>query len=89
MASCTPCVATDIGDSAWIIGDTGIVVPKRQPEDLAEAWRTLLSQDPDQRVSLGGAARRRAIEEFSLDRAIASYEQLYSEVAEAQAATER
>ena len=89
MASGTPCVATDIGDSAWIIGDTGIVVPKRQPEDLAEAWRTLLSQDPDQRVSLGGAARRRAIEEFSLDRAIASYEQLYSEVAEAQAATER
>lgn len=88
MASAVPCVATDIGDSAWIIGDTGIVVPKSQPKDLAEAWRTLLDRDAEQRAALGQAARRRAIEEFSLDRAISSYEQLYRETAEAQAATE-
>lgn len=44
MACGVPCVVTDVGDSAWIVGDTGIVVPARSPELMMNAWETLLAR---------------------------------------------
>lgn len=38
MATGVPCVVTDTGDSAWVVGDRGIVVEPGKPEALAEAW---------------------------------------------------
>src|SRR5215203_1422565 len=32
-----PCIATDVGEARDLIGDTGIVVPPRRPDALAEA----------------------------------------------------
>jgi len=47
MACGVPCVATDVGDSAWIIGDMGIVVPPRDPQALADGWRKMLAAPVD------------------------------------------
>jgi len=81
MACGVPCVVTDIGDSALIVGDTGRVVPPKDPEALAEAWYELLAVGPDVRARLGVAARRRIEERFSLTSAIAKYEELYEGIA--------
>lgn len=77
MACAVPCTVTDVGDSASIVGETGRVVPPRDHQALAEAWRALLRVGPAGRARLGRAARRRIEEHFSLPAVIARYEQLY------------
>ena len=44
MACDVPCVATDVGDSAEIIGDCGLIVPRRDPQALAQRMATLLER---------------------------------------------
>ncbi len=80
MACGVPCVATDVGDSALIIGDTGIIVPPKNPQALADGWKKILMMDVEERRKLGQAARRRIEENFSLDSVVARYENLYREL---------
>ena len=44
MSCGIPCVVTDVGDSAVIVGDLGFVVPPRDPRSLADAWNRCLSE---------------------------------------------
>jgi glycosyltransferase involved in cell wall biosynthesis len=82
MACGVPCVATDVGDSRWIIGDTGRVVPPRDPEALADGWLEMIAIGSEARRALGQRARARAVREFAIDRAVGRYEALYREVAD-------
>jgi len=77
MSCGVPCVVTDVGDSAWIVGNTGRVVPPRNPEALANTWKELIDQGAEGREVLGKAARARIIEYFSIDSVVAQYESLY------------
>jgi glycosyltransferase involved in cell wall biosynthesis len=81
MACGVPCAVTDVGDSSVIVGDTGRVVPPKNPQALADAWHGLLTLGPDERARLGQAARRRMEEHFDLLGAVAKYEKLYEELA--------
>jgi glycosyltransferase involved in cell wall biosynthesis len=81
MACEVPCVVTDVGDSAWIVGDTGRVVPPRQPIALAEACFDLLEMDVADRRQLGLAARARINQHFHLPDIVGRYERLYRELA--------
>jgi glycosyltransferase involved in cell wall biosynthesis len=76
MACGRPCVATDVGGVPEAIGDTGLIVAPRSPVALAQACTTLLRADGLRR-RLGHAARQRALEFFTLDRAIKVYEEVY------------
>ena len=81
MACGVPCAVTDVGDSALIVGDTGLVVPPRDPEALAGAWDELLGRGPEGLAWLGAAARRRIAENFEIGVITERYESLYRTVA--------
>jgi glycosyltransferase involved in cell wall biosynthesis len=77
MSCGVPCTVTDVGDSGLIVGNTGWVVPPKNPEALAKAWQESIELGAEGREALGKAARTRVIECFSLDSVVASYERLY------------
>jgi glycosyltransferase involved in cell wall biosynthesis len=76
MAVGVPCVATDVGDIAEFVADTGKIVSAADAAALANAWSTLLHQTPEQREYLGRQARQRVAARYSLDAVIRSYQQL-------------
>jgi len=76
-----PCVATDVGDSASLLGDTGLVIPTRAPQALADAWRKLITLGPEGRHELGASGRARIREHFSIKAIVTAYEDLYENIA--------
>ena len=80
MACGVPCVVTDVGDSAWIIGDTGIVIKPRDEKALTKAWVALIELGSEGRARLGRSARQRVIEHFSIDIVVKQYEDLYRDI---------
>ena len=77
MACGTPCVTTDVGDAALIVGDTGWVVPPQNAAALAEGLDVAHSDWARGAESWGGrqaAARERITGNFDLDRMTSAYE---------------
>lgn len=75
MACGVPCVVTDVGDSARIVGDSGEVAPPRDVEALAQAMLGMLNRverEPD----LAQRVRSRIEKEFSLVRMLERSEQI-------------
>ncbi len=82
MACGTPCAATDAGDSALLIGETGRIAPVGDAQALAEAALGLLCLPPEERGALGAAARSRVEREYNLDGIVRQYAQLYRSLAQ-------
>ena len=78
MSCGVPCVVTDVGDSASIVGDQGQVVPPNAPEALAAAMAETALLPRDVRALRGSRARNRIVEHF----AIAGVARRYAEVLE-------
>lgn len=78
MACGTPCISTDVGDAALILGDTGWVVPRRDPRALS-----LAIADAVNCVKTGAfverqlASRKRIVENFSLEKMRLAYVELW------------
>jgi glycosyltransferase involved in cell wall biosynthesis len=70
MATGLPCVVTDVGDAREIVGDTGITVQPRDPEQLAAALGRLLTTPAGARRELGQRARQRILENYSISRMV-------------------
>ena len=72
-------VSTDVGGVREAVGDTGLVVPPRDPAAMAAAALELLG-DPVRRRAMGEAARLRVIEQFTLRRTIDTFRSVYLEL---------
>ena len=81
MACGVPCAATNVGDVPKIIGDTGVVVPPRDPAALAAGWAKLAALKPEGRRALGLRARQRIIDRYSLAANARAYADLYRSLA--------
>lgn len=77
MSVGVPCVVTDVGDSGSLVGATGVVVPRRDPEALAAGVLRLAALAPEERAALGAAARERIERCFSLPEIAARYESVW------------
>jgi glycosyltransferase involved in cell wall biosynthesis len=77
MASALPCVATDVGASAYVLGDAGFLVPPRNPNALAEGIERLLVLGEEKRTALGGQARNRVMGRFAFQNMVKGHEELY------------
>jgi glycosyltransferase involved in cell wall biosynthesis len=80
MAMEKPVVATDVGGTRELIGDTGVLVPAQDADALAEAMWSVMSMAPEDREGLGKQARARICEHFGLDARADEWEALYSRV---------
>ena len=80
LASGIPCVATDVGDAARILGNAGLVVPPRDPAALVAAVQKILDMPMAERDAWRQQMRQRAEQEFSLADVIARYERMYREI---------
>ena len=79
MACAVPCVTTDVGDSAYIVGNQDQVVKPRDPQGLARAIRGILELPKEQRRALGERCRRRIEKEFHLSAVVEHYQSLYKD----------
>lgn len=77
MACGVPCVATDVGDCAYIVGDTGKVVPPGNVAAFAAAVAEMLSLTHEQRASMGEKARTRVGRYFDVKRIVRRYQESY------------
>lgn len=84
MACAVPVVATDIGDTRWVMGDTGRLVPPGDPAALAQACIELL----DAGVTRDLAARTRIEQQFSIESVLQKFATLLGSSHEASAARE-
>lgn len=77
-----PVVATPVGGTPEVVadGETGLLVPPRDPAGLAEAIGRLLAE-PELRARMGEAGRSRVAERFSADEMTRRVLEVYDEVA--------
>ncbi|RLG99177.1 glycosyltransferase, partial [Candidatus Bathyarchaeota archaeon] len=78
MASGLPVVVTNVGGNPEVVvdGETGFLVPPKNPEKMAEAIITLL-KNKELAKKMGVAGRKRVEEKFSLERMVREYEEIY------------
>ncbi len=82
-AAATPAVATRVGGVPDVIrdGETGILVPPRDPKAMANAIEAL-ARDAARRQAMGQAARAHVVPNYGLDRMVARIEALYETLIE-------
>ena len=81
MAAGLPVVATAVGGTPELVveGETGLLVPPRDPAALAQAILTLLN-DPELARRLGKNGRYRATTQFTIQQMVQQTENLYQQL---------
>jgi glycosyltransferase involved in cell wall biosynthesis len=80
MSCGVPCVVTNVGDSAEIVGSTGLVVPPQDKTQLASAILHFLQYPQSDQISLGQKARERILSLYEINSIAGRYLDLYQRV---------
>jgi glycosyltransferase involved in cell wall biosynthesis len=80
MACGVFCVVTDAGDSAAIVGETAVVVPRGNPDALSQGLLHAVAMGPAKRQTEGQAARERVIRNFGLECFAREYEDFFARI---------
>jgi len=78
MAMGLPCVTTDVGDAVLLLGGFGAVVPAEDSVALANGLREMIEMTEAERLALGKRTRERIESEFTLERTLERFEELYT-----------
>lgn len=81
MATGLPCIGTDVGDTARLIGSAGIVVPPGDAQALAAAITSVAALSKGERRRLGEMARQRIAAEFEIGEIVNQYRAFYESIA--------
>jgi glycosyltransferase involved in cell wall biosynthesis len=73
-----------IGETSLLVGDTGIIVPPRDPQALADGWEKLLSLNLEARQHLGIQARQRIEQNFDIVDITLRYQAIYEQMVSSQ-----
>ena len=80
MASGTPCVVTDVGDSSLIVGDTGWVTRTSNSKELANNIKKAINKSKSKKWNyLCLKARKRIVKKFSIKKMIVSYNKIWQQ----------
>ncbi len=80
MAMGLPCVVTDVGDTAILVGEIGVVVPKEDSNALAVGLGKLVSMPVPMRLQMGEALKTRIELQFSIKIVRQQFDALYSKM---------
>lgn len=80
MACGVPCVATDVGESASIVGEAGHIVQAGDMTGLADRVTDILFLEPADYRALSEAARSRIVNSFDIEVVANRFRELYEEV---------
>ena len=81
MACEVPCMVTDVGDCAEIVGKTGWIVQPGDEEALVESLLYAIGSSKEHRQEKGRAARQRITENYRIQDIVQQYEDLYLSLA--------
>lgn len=84
LAAGKPVVATRVGGVPELVedGESGFLVPPKNPKALAQAMLRLMNLSPEERRRMGEFGRRRMERDYSLERVVDQWEALYRDLLE-------
>ncbi len=83
MACGTPCIATDIGDSKYIVGNSGWIVPPKCPEVFADKIIYAANEkkyNPSEWDKRKFSCRERIVNNFSIETMVEKYKKEWSRI---------
>ena len=80
MAMERPVVATDVGGVRELVGDAGTIVAAKNSNALAEGMLAMMRLPAEGRAALGGHARERVCQSFTMDAKADEWERIYRSV---------
>ncbi len=80
MACGTPCIASKVGDSEYILGNTGWLVKPHDYKSIAEKILIAANESTKKRMERSFSARRHIEKNFSINKMINNFNNLYSEI---------